>query len=277
MFTDNESYNIEHTKNSIKSLIATRNLFCYDITHNVVIAGGFFTSALQNIPFKDIDIFILNKDVAVFNAFTDTFLNQGTKQDMNKGYKGRSSLDDLDDDLDFLDSERILNIDEAQESPEWSRSEMMAYMHNPNIVDVINNHRTQAQYILTKYKTREELLDHFDYKHCKVSYVPGEDKLYINRETYDCIWKKILKVNNEQPAQQNQVYRRNNFLNKGWVFEKDLEQPNVLTRDLIKESYQQLKEQLAAKALDAYSTSAPVPYSNHGFVAQTVDEILKTK
>lgn len=274
MFTDTESYNIEHTKNSIKSLITTRNLLWNGITQNVVIAGGFFTSALQNKPFKDIDIFILDNDVAVFNAFTHGFQNQNIKEKVKQDMmKARSSLDDLD----FLDSERIFDNGEAQEPPEWSRSEMMAYMHNPNIVDVINNHRTQAQYILTKYKTREELLDHFDYKHCKVSYVPSEDKLYINRETYDCIWKKILKVNNEQPAQQNQVYRRNNFLNKGWVFEKDLEQPNVLTRDLIKESYQQLKEQLAAKALDAYSTSSPVPYSNQGFVAQTVDEILKSK
>ena len=100
-------------------------------------------------------------------------------------------------------------FDDVVQEAEWSRSEMMAYMHNTNIVDVINNHRTQAQYILTKYQTREELLEHFDYKHCKVSYVPQEDKLYINRETFDCIKLKVLKWNNKQDNNPNQLYRKN--------------------------------------------------------------------
>ena len=92
---------------------------------------------------------------------------------------------------------------------------------NTEIVDVINNTKTQAQYILTKYQTREELIAHFDYKHCKVSYVPQEDKLYITRETFDCIKNKILKWNNKQLEQPNQIYRKNNFLNQGWVLHAD--------------------------------------------------------
>jgi hypothetical protein len=134
------------------------------------------------------------------------------------------------------------------------RSEMMSYMHNTNILDVINNTKTQAQYILTKYQTREELLNHFDYKHCKVSYVPEEDKLYINRETFDCIKNKILKWNNKQLDQPNQIYRKNNFLNQGWVLETDKKEEqsygNILMQSY--EKLKKLKEEAAGVMLDAY-------------------------
>lgn len=181
MFSENETYNIEEAKREIKSYIRSRSLLWNGLTRNVVIAGGFFTSVMQNKTFKDIDIFILDNDIAVYNELTER----------------------------------------QWPATMWRRSEMMSYMHNTDILDVINNTRTQAQYILTKYKTREELIAHFDYKHCKVSYVPEDDKLYINRETYDCIKLKVLKWNNKQLDQPNQIYRKNNLLNQGWVFETD--------------------------------------------------------
>jgi hypothetical protein len=134
------------------------------------------------------------------------------------------------------------------------RSEMMSYMHNTNILDVINNTKTQAQYILTKYQTREELIAHFDYKHCKVSYVPEEDKLYITRETFDCIKNKILKWNNKQLEQPNQIYRKSNFLNQGWVLETDKKEEqsygNILMQSY--EKLKKLKEEAAGVMLDAY-------------------------
>jgi hypothetical protein len=259
MFSEYEVYDIEKAKNHIKTLIGTRSLLWNGITRNVVIAGGFFTSVLQNTPFKDVDIFILNNDVDVYN-----------------------------------------NLTERQQRPLWRRSEMMSYMHNKNIVDVINNTKTDAQYILTKYKTREELLSHFDYKHCKVSFVPAEDKLYINRETFDCIKNKILKWNNNKQLEHpNQIYRKNRFLNQGWVLETDKKEEqsygNILMQSYEKLNYEklkELKEEAAAKMLDAYglppmqqqkeyvdaySMAAPVPYDNQGFIAQTVDNILQIK
>jgi hypothetical protein len=162
------------------------------------------------------------------------------------------------------------------EKGEWRRSEMMSYMHNTNILDVINNAKTDAQYILTRYQTREELLAHFDYKHCKVSYVPEEDKLYINRETFDCIQNKILKWNNKQLDQPNQIYRKSNFLNQGWVLETDKKEEQSYG-NILMQSYEKLREEMAVKALEAYSMAAPVPYDNQGFIAQTVDQILQTK
>ena len=214
MFSEYEVYDIEKAKSNIKTLIRTRSLLCNGITRNVVVAGGFFTSVLQNTPFKDVDIFILNNDIAVYNELTER----------------------------------------QQPATMWRRSEMMSYMHNTNILDVINNTKTDAQYILTKYKTREELLAHFDYKHCKVSYVPEEDKLYINRETFDCIKNKILKWNTKQLEHPNQIYRKNRFLDAGWVLETDKKEEqsygNILMQSY--EKLKKLKEEAAGVMLDAY-------------------------
>jgi hypothetical protein len=202
MFNNEEVHVIKESKREIKGQINSRSLLWNGITRNVVIAGGFFTSVLQNKPFKDIDIFVLNNDTAVYNELTGGFHNASAPTQVN-----------------------------VTEHGIMRRSEMMSYMHNTNILDVINNTKTQAQYILTKYETREELIAHFDYKHCKVSYVPVEDKLYINRETFDCIKNKILKWNNKQLEQPNQIYRKNNFLNQGWVLETD----NIKRRNYLDE------------------------------------------
>ena len=247
MFSDNEKNGIEGAKAAIKAVIDQRKLLWNGITRNVVIAGGFFTSWLQRDKFKDIDIFVLNNDVSVYN-------------DLTNGYHKAEPTAQI----------HITN------QGEWSRSEMMAYMHNTNIVDVINNNVTKAQYILTKYKTREELLAHFDYKHCKVSYVPVEDKLYINRETFDCIKNKVLKWNNKQDNNPNQVYRKNKFLNEGWV----LETPNEpysnlrsLTTDQIKDSYQKIKEEMAVKALEAYGL--PAMQQQKSYLDEIMDAVIK--
>ena len=238
MFSDNEVFGIEKAKEEIKSLIRIRKLLWNGITRNVVFAGGFFTAALQLNKFKDIDIFILNNDFDVFNNLT-----QGRHHNVT----------------------------------EWSRSELVKYNHNPEIVDVINNNVTKAQYILTKYKTREELLAHFDYKHCKVSYVPHEDKLYINRETFDCIKTKTLKWNNKQLDNPQQIYRKNKFLNTGWVLETPNEQTlQPLTKDQFKASYQKLQEKAMARVLETYGsyTISKQDLDNAGITAQTVDELL---
>lgn len=242
MFSDNEVFGIEKAKQEIKSLIRGRQLLWNGITRNVVFAGGFFTAALQLNKFKDIDIFVLNNDVDVFHNLTQGF----SRQEM----AGPGTM-------------RV--TDDPTGQKEWSRSEMMSYLRNTNIVDVINNNHTKAQYILTKYQTREELLAHFDYKHCKVSYVPEEDKLYINRETFDCIKLKVLKWNNKQDNNPNQLYRKNKFLNEGWVLETDITQ-----------EVDQVMQGTGNSLLNAYQVwkQQNPPMQQQGFVAQTIDDIM---
>ena len=278
MFNEQEANGIQNAKDIIKSLIKIRKLldrvYDPDAAHtqpinakNIVIAGGFFTSVLQNNKFKDIDIFVLNNDVGGYNVLTQGFKEQSDKMNNPQPHP----------------SVPLTIFDEPKEA-EWSRSEMMSYMHNPNIVDVINNNKTQAQYILTKYQTREELLDHFDYKHCKVSYAPSEDKLYISRETFDCIKTKTLKWNNKQDNNPNQIYRKNGFLNKGWVLETPVDEYaglRSLTSDMIKESYQKIREEMAAQVMglppmqqQGVYTITKEAMESVGITAQTMDELF---
>ena len=241
MFSDNEVFGIEKAKEEIKSLIRGRQLLWNGITRNVVFAGGFFTAALQLNKFKDIDIFILNNDVSVYNDLTQGFVRQS---------------------MAGPDTMRV--TDDPTGQKEWSRSEIMRYKHNPNILDVINNNVTKAQYILTKHKTREDLLNSFDFKHCKVSYVPKNDTLFINRETYDCIKNKVLTLNGPTMWEKVQKWRSDKFLKQGWVLEADYKKSQKRTyTDILRESYDEMKEAIAAKHI------AVDP-----FVAQTLNDIL---
>ena len=97
MFSDNEKNGIEGTKAAIKAVIEQRKLLWNGITRNVVIAGGFFTSWLQRDKFKDIDIFVLNNDVDVYDSLTSGFHNASAVSQVNLTKQG-----------------------------EWRRSEMMA-------------------------------------------------------------------------------------------------------------------------------------------------------
>jgi hypothetical protein len=82
---------------------------------------------------------------------------------------------------------------------------------NDKIIGVYNNPKSKVQFIFTQYRTREELIDHFDFKHCKVSYHKGN--LYINRDTFDSLRDKRLVAN--QPTRIKQ-WRVEKFVNRGW-------------------------------------------------------------
>lgn len=84
-------------------------------------------------------------------------------------------------------------------------------VNNDQITDVFNE-LSGFQFILTKYKTREEVVKHFDYSHCMVSF--DGDKLYISRETYDAIKNKHLIVNNQERIAE---WRTAKFLARGFV------------------------------------------------------------
>jgi hypothetical protein len=87
------------------------------------------------------------------------------------------------------------------------------YMQNDKIEKTVFVQNSRIQYINTKYKTREELIKHFDFKHCCVSYDPLNDKLFITREVYDLIKaKKLVQNNDTAPA----YWRYEKFWQRGW-------------------------------------------------------------
>lgn len=90
------------------------------------------------------------------------------------------------------------------------------YLGNDQIEDVYleKNSAHPIQFIFTKYNTREELIKHFDYKHCCVSYDVLSKKLFISPYTYDVIKNKKLIVNNGSNLQN---WREEKFLKRGFT------------------------------------------------------------
>lgn len=146
---------------------------------SVVLAGGVYTSWHHLEKIKDIDVFILNDgyDVEI---------------------------------LYYLGSQVGKIFTSFNNAPEYKRD-------NPHINDVYNAetiifNALKYQFIFTKYKTREELISHFDYLHCTPNYHNGN--LFIRKDAYDAIRDKKLIVHNEK----NQVeWRRNKFISRGFT------------------------------------------------------------
>lgn len=76
-----------------------------------------------------------------------------------------------------------------------------------------NNNFQKFQYIFTKYKSRKELLDHFDLVHTKISFY--EDKLYMSQNSFNAAKNKLLIPANpmKKPAQ----WRIEKFRQRGFT------------------------------------------------------------
>jgi hypothetical protein len=139
----------------------------------IVIAGGCFASMINREPVNDYDVFMLDDDS-----------NRMTVESI--------SVSPLSGDVRVGDSN---------------------YMQNDKIEKTVFVKNSRIQYINTKYKTREELIKHFDFKHCCVSYDFSKDKLYITREVYDLIKAKKLVHNSDKPPA---LWRYEKFHDRGW-------------------------------------------------------------
>jgi len=147
----------------------------------VVIAGGCFASVINAEPVKDYDVFILEDQC-----------NRDITHMMKEVHRRDSNV-------------RVGSKD---------------YMNNENIEHTLFFHDNKIQYITTSFKTREELIKHFDFRHCCVSYDFATDKLYITREVYDLIRTKTLAKNTDKmPAQ----WRYEKFVNeRGWKAKENI-------------------------------------------------------
>jgi hypothetical protein len=149
----------------------------------IVVAGGYFASVINDEVINDIDLFLLRD-----------FHNKG------------------------IIEKDMWEVKNAPAASHMFKIGDMSYMKNDKIKGTLQDHRNKIQYIITQYDTREELVKHFDFKHCCVSYDYHNDKLYITRETFDLIKQKRL-VPNPTAANQPEMWRYNKFWNKGWKSE----------------------------------------------------------
>jgi hypothetical protein len=83
--------------------------------------------------------------------------------------------------------------------------------NNDKVTEVWTSKHNKIQFIFTKHQTRKDLINDFDYVHCKTSY--SENKLYTTRKIYDAIMNKHLIVQNNKNIQQ---WRKKKFLDRGY-------------------------------------------------------------
>ena len=155
--------------------VVMRMSVIHPISKHYVLTGGFFPSCFNSEEVRDIDIYII-----------------APPQDIKSWLRQYGNVD---------------------------RNEIESkYRNNPKIRAVYNFDMTYnqipIQIILTDYRTREELLADFDYKHCCVSYSLIDDKIYISEEMYYAIKNKKLIVNNKDMVAD---YRTQKFLERGYT------------------------------------------------------------
>lgn len=183
LFDAEERAKILNLKYSVE-LKLIHNTFVQSYPKNVIVAGGYFTSIFHGEEVKDVDIF--NVDIFILKNTSD--------EDYGRMINAFDSYVSGDTNIVKKDSKYLTT-------------------NNPNIVDVWYNTATKEQYIFTKYKSREELIDHFDSEHACVSYEASEKKLHISRLTYEAIRDRLLIPHNGNIIAD---WRREKFLRRGF-------------------------------------------------------------
>lgn len=156
----------------------------------VVVAGGCFASRMQSELIKDIDIFVLGHS----DPEEQKRMHDAVRRKMQISFP---------------------TIDDKTQS--YARN-------NDAVEEVWTDNNRKVQYIFTNHKSREDLINDFDYVHCMTSY--HLHKLYITRKIYDAIVNKHLVVNNGKNVQE---WRRSKFRDRGYkdVNEQMLPEPTL--------------------------------------------------
>lgn len=215
-FTNEEIVKISRAKDSLKTIINGTGIFEYHTFNfddrkiskqkviestksRMVIAGGAISSLLNGEQLNDVDVFILDFDIGLFQLLT---------HQKNGPWVVKYFLDEDDD-----------------PRPDDYKNE--------HVFATATNHELNIQYILTDHKNRKALLDDFDYLHCTASYY--EDKLFINRETYDAITKKMLIPQHKNKKVKS--YREQKFRHRGWKNEMDvlIESPSKTLKEILQD------------------------------------------
>lgn len=222
-FTNEEIVNISHAKNRLESIIKDTGIFelhTYNIEKQkilkrpvldgvrpeIVIAGGVIPSILNGEQFNDIDVFILDMNLGLFQRLV--------------GEKTGPWLVKY-----FFDEDNDPRSDDYK---------------NDHVFATATNGEMKVQYILTDHKDRKSLLADFDYLHSTASYHNG--KLYINRETYDAITKKTLV--RQHKNKKIKPHREQKFTQRGWRTEEEgwIDSPSKSLAEILKDNLKNLKQ-----------------------------------
>ena len=132
-----------------------------NLENGIVVAGGCFASWYHGESANDIDIFLLES--------VDTTIIQNYFLHLNKD----------------LDGNRITTHDADYFSKFSTKQE--------KITCTWKDSKTAIQVIATTFKTKKELLDHFDFVHCCMNYHNGQ--LHVSPRVLDAIKTKTLIQN----------------------------------------------------------------------------------
>jgi hypothetical protein len=209
LFTPEERNELIRVKTMIKGMFQSNRLaeektipFNMD---KMVIAGGCFSSIINSEPIYDIDVFLLDDEY-----------NHDLAKGMAKSYESEDPVAVMPRTPVMSSANTLtgyISLSPKKQNNSHVKIGNSNYMDNDKIEQTIFFKHSKMQYITTKYKTREELVNHFDFRHCCVSYDFATDKLYITREVYDLIKKKQLVQNGiKRPA----LWRYEKFHHRGW-------------------------------------------------------------
>lgn len=221
-FTPEEIVKITDVKNKLESIIKSTGIYDYhtfnfddrklikqEVIYNtkskMVIAGGVIPSLLHMEPINDVDVFILNFNIGLFHLLI---------HQKNGPWVVKYFLDEDDD----------------PRPDNYKNDHVFATATNPEL---------KIQYILTDHKDRKALLDDFDYLHSTASYY--DNKLFINRETYDAITNKRLIPQHKN--KKTKQWREDKFRNRGWKNEMDvlIEGPTKTLKDILQDKLDNLR------------------------------------
>ena len=210
LFTEAERYELSEVKHKVVTMFKNRLAEEMSIPfklNKMIIAGGCFTSLINNEPINDIDVFLLDDEY-----------NRDLAQGVAKSYESDQPVVVLPqafgaNTANGMGLDGYISLSPKKHKNDHVRIGNSSYMDNDKIERTIFFKDSKMQYITTKYKNREELISHFDFKHCCVSYDFATEKLYITREVYDLIKNKMLAKNSEKdPAR----WRYSKFQERGW-------------------------------------------------------------
>ena len=120
-----------------------------------------------------------------------------------------------DIDLFFLDPLKTLTFN-RDNFPDIDKESNIEYINNKNIRNAFTLKNSSINFIYTNFSTAIDVLNSFDYVHCRVAYLPKTDELFISKNAFYAIKNKFLMINNTNDAAPF-IFREKKFRERGFI------------------------------------------------------------